>query len=155
MWELDHKEGWAPKNWCFRIVMLEKTLESPLDCKEIKTIDSKGNQSWIFIGGLMLKLQYFSHMMRRASALEKTLMLGKMEGKRRSEGQRMKWLDSITDSRTMSLSKLWKIVEARGAWCAAVTGVVKSWTRFSHWTTATHEKDYVKCFWVQSSNGVA
>ena len=80
----------------------------------------------------MLKLQYFSHMMRRASALEKTLMLGKMEGKRRSERQRMKWLDSITDSRTMSLSKLWKIVEARGAWCAAVTGVVKSWTRFSH-----------------------
>ena len=79
----------------------------------------------------MLKLQYFSHVMRRVNVLEKTLMLGKMEGRRRSEQQRMKWLDSITDSKTTSLSKFWKIVEARGAWCSTVIGVTNSWTRFS------------------------
>ena len=84
MWELDYKESWMPKNWCFWIVVLKKTLESPLDCKEIQPVNSKGNQSWIFIGRLMLKLklQYFGHLMRRTDSLEKTLMLGKTEGKR-------------------------------------------------------------------------
>ena len=98
MWELDHKEGWAPKNWCFWTMVLEKTLKSPLDYKEIQPVHLKGNQSWIFIGGLMLKLklQYVGHLMQRADSLEKTLMLGKIEGGRRREQQRMRWLDGIS-----------------------------------------------------------
>ena len=107
MWELDHKESWAPKNWCFWTVVLEKTLESPLDCKDIQPVLPKGNQSWIFIGGLMLKLklQYFGHLMRRTNSLEKTLMLGKIEGERRRWRQRMKWLDSITNSMDMEFDQ--------------------------------------------------
>ena len=85
MWELDYKESWAPENWCFWTVMLEKTLESPLDCKETKPVNPKGNQSWIFIEGLMLKLklQYFGHLIRRTDSLQKTLMLGKIGARRR------------------------------------------------------------------------
>ena len=85
MWEMDHKECWVPKNWCFRTVVLQKTLESPLDCKEIKPIKPKGTQPWIFIDGLTmkLKLHYFGHLMWRANSLEKTVMLGKIEDKRR------------------------------------------------------------------------
>ena len=83
MWELDHKENWAPKNWCFWTVVLEKTLESPLDCKEIQPVHPNGNQSWLFIGILELKLQYFGHLKRWTESLEKTLMLGKSEGRRR------------------------------------------------------------------------
>ena len=107
MWELGHKESWVPKNWCFWTVVLEKTLESPLDCKEIQPVHPKGNQSWIFTEGLMLKLklQYSGHLMRRADSLEKTLMLGKIEGGRRGVWQRMRWLDGITDSMDMSLSE--------------------------------------------------
>ena len=94
MWEMDHKEGWAPKNWCFWTVVLEKTLENPLDCKEIQPIHPKGNKSWIFTGRTddEVKLQYFSHLMRRADSLEKTLMLGKIEGRRRRGWQRIRWL---------------------------------------------------------------
>jgi len=81
MWELDYKESWAPKNWCFWTVVLEKTLESPLDCNDIQPVHPKGNQSWVFIGLILkLKLQYFGHLMRRAETLEKTLMLGKIWG---------------------------------------------------------------------------
>ena len=85
MWELDHKEGWVLKNWCFQIVVLEKTLESPLDSKRIKPVNPKGNQPWIFIGRteMKLRLQYFGHLMQRGNSLEKTLMLGKIEGRRR------------------------------------------------------------------------
>ena len=85
MWELDYKESWVPKNWCCWTVVLEKTLESPLDCKEIKPVYPKGNQSWIFTGSLMLKLQYFGRMMGRTASLEKTLMLGKIESRRRND----------------------------------------------------------------------
>ena len=94
MWELDHREGWALKNWCFLIAVLEKTLESPSDCKEIKLVNLKGDQPWIFLEGLILKLklQYFGHLMWRANSLKKTLMLGKTEGKRRGQ-QRMRWLE--------------------------------------------------------------
>ena len=98
MWELDYKESWAPKNWCFWTMVLEKTLESPLDGKEIKPVNSKGNKSWIFIGRLMLKLklQYSGHLMWRTDSLEKPLILGKIEGRRRRGWQRMRWLASLT-----------------------------------------------------------
>ena len=105
--ELDHKEGWAPKNWCFWTVVLEKTLESPLYCKELQPVLTKGNQSFS-PEGLMLKLkfQYFGHLMWRADTLEKTMMQGKIEGRRRRGKQRMRWLNGITDSVDVSLSKL-------------------------------------------------
>ena len=123
MWELDHKEGWALKNWCFQIVVLEKTLESPLDCNEMKPINPKGNQLWILFEGLMLKLQYFGHLMQKADSLKKTLMLGTIENRRRSRQQRMWYLDSITNWMDMSLGKLQEILKHSGAWYAAVHGV--------------------------------
>ena len=108
MWELDYKENWVPKNWCFWTVMLEKTLESPLDCKESWPVNPNKTQSWIFIGrtDAKLKLQYFGHLMWRTDLFEKTLILGKIEGGRRRGWQRMKWQDGITDLMDTSLNKL-------------------------------------------------
>ena len=135
MWELDHQEGWAPRNCCFWTVMLEKTLESPLDCKEIKLVNPKGNQPWILIGRTDAEAPTFGYLMRRADSLEKTPMLGKIQGKRRRRQQRMRWLDNITDSTDLSLTTLCEIVEDRGSWHAVVHGVAKSWTWLSDWTT--------------------
>ena len=98
MWDLDYKEGWVQKNWCFWTVVLEKTLESPLDCKEIQPVHPKGDKSWVFIGrsDVELKLQYFGHLMQRADSFEKTLMLGKIEGGRRGDRGWDGWMASLT-----------------------------------------------------------
>ena len=110
--------------------MLEKTLESPLDCKEIQPVHSKGDQSGCSLEGLMLKLklQYFGHLMQRADSFEKTLMLGKIEGRRRRGRQSMRWLDGITDSMNMGLGGLQELVKGREAWHAAVHAFAKSRT---------------------------
>ena len=165
MWELDYKESWVPKNWCFWTVVLENTLESPLDCDEIKPVNPKGNQSWIFIGRTDAEAEIPTLWSPDGnSSSEKTLMMGKIEGSRRRGRQRMRWLVGIADSMNRSLSRSWswwwtgkpgmlqsigsqsqthnwvtelnwELVEDRGAWNTVVYKVTKSQTQLSNWTT--------------------
>ena len=132
MCELDHKESWMTKSWCFWSVVLKKTFEGPLVLM-LKEINPEYS-----LEALRLKLQYFGHLMWRADSLEKNLILGKIEGSRRRGWQRMRWLDRITDSMDINLSKLWEILKDREVWHAAIHVVARNWTWLSDWTTATN-----------------
>ena len=145
MWELDHNESWMTKNWCFQTVVLEKIIESLLDCKEIKSINTKGNQPWVFIGKTDAEAEAEAEakaeapilwsLMRRAHWLESTLMLGKIEGRKSGDNSKWDgWMASPTQW-TWVWAKLREMMKDREAWHAAVHWVTKSWTWLNAWTT--------------------
>ena len=167
MWELDSEESWAPRNWCFSTVVLEKTFESPLNCKEIQPVHPKGDQPWMFIGRTDVEAEtpILGHLMRRVDSLEKTLMLGGIGARRRRGWQRMRRQDGITDLMDMTLCRLQELVVDREAWRAAIHGVAKSRTQLIIWTelnwtgdsdgkeSACNEGDLGSVPWLKRSPG--
>ena len=139
MWELNHKEDWMLKNWCFWIVVLEQNFENPLDSKKIKPVNPKGNQSWIFTGRTVAETEapVLWPSESKSWLIGKDLEAGKGWSQKEKGWQRMRWLDSIINSIDMNLSNLWDIVQDRGAWHAAVNGAAKSLVWLSDWTTTT------------------